>query len=258
MSTASTRANHLDADVIVIGGGAMGSAAAWQLAERGVDVLLLERFEPGHTRGASHGGSRIFRVSYADPVHIALAQEALGLWRGLEAAGGRSLLAITGGLDHGGSATLDDLHAGLRAAGITSHWLTPSEAEQRWPGIRVDTRALYHPDSGRLHADHAVASLQSVAAARGAVVRHHTQVSGIRVVDADEVQVLTADGRRLQARRAVVAVGAWTAPLLVGVVPLPRLRVTQEQPAHFTPHTDEAGWPSFGHLLAADSPGFGR
>ncbi len=59
-----------DADVIVIGGGAMGSAAAWQLAGRGPDVLLLERFEPGHTRGASHGASRIFRLSYPDPVHI--------------------------------------------------------------------------------------------------------------------------------------------------------------------------------------------
>jgi sarcosine oxidase len=257
MSALRPRPDRLDADVIVIGGGAMGSAAAWQLAERGVDVLLLERFEPGHTRGASHGGSRIFRLSYADPVHIGLAREAQGLWRDLEAAAGQPLLNVTGGLDHGGSPALHTLHAGLEAAGVESHWLSPDEAERHWPGIRVDTLALFHPDSGRLHADHAVAALQSVATARGAVIRHQTQVTGIRVVDADSVELQTADGTRLRARRAVVAVGAWTAHLLVGVVPLPRLRVTQEQPAHFSPLAGEDGWPSFGHLLAPQAPGYG-
>ena len=246
----------LDADVIVIGGGAMGSAAAWQLAERGIDVLLLERFEPGHSRGASHGGSRIFRLSYPDPVHIGLAQEALGLWRELEQATDTSLLTITGGVDHGSSPGLYDLHAGLQAAGITSLWLGPDEAERRWPGIRIDSKALYHPDSGRLHADHAVAALQSAATARGGVVRHRTQVSGIRVLDADAVEVRTQSGALLRARRAVVAVGAWTAPLLVGVVPLPRLRVTQEQPAHFAPTASEAGWPSFVHQIAPQADGY--
>jgi sarcosine oxidase len=250
---------RLDADVIVIGGGAMGSAAAWQLAERGIDVLLLERFEPGHTRGASHGASRIFRLSYPDPVHIALATEALGLWRDLERASGQSLLTVTGGVDHGGSPSLPALHAGLTTAGVESHWLSPDEAQRRWPGIRIDTRALFHPGSGRLHADHAVAALQQVAAQRGAVVRHHAQVTGLRVIDADAVEVTTADGQRARARRAVVAAGAWSAPLLTGVVRLPRLRVTQEQPAHFaaragTPGPDD--WPSFVHSIAPQAPGF--
>ena len=72
-------------DVIVVGGGAMGSAAAWQLAQRGADVLLFEQFEAGHTKGASHGASRIFRLSYKHQEYIQLAYEALGLWRELEA-----------------------------------------------------------------------------------------------------------------------------------------------------------------------------
>jgi sarcosine oxidase len=247
-----------DADVIVIGGGAMGSAAAWQLAERGVDVLLLERFQPGHVQGASHGASRIFRLSYSDPVHIGLAREALGLWRQLEQASGSDLLTITGGVDHGDPAALQTLHAGLAAEGVASEWLTPAEAEQRWPGFRIDTRALYHPDSGRLHADRSVAALQAAARDRGAVVRHETQVTSISVHDVDAVQIRTADGQVLRARRAVVAVGAWTRPLLVGVVPLPTLRVTQEQPAHFAPRADDTPWPSFVHQIAPDSPGFGK
>jgi sarcosine oxidase len=262
VSTASSKTGpnkiSLDADVIVIGGGAMGSAAAWQLAERGVDVLLLERFEPGHTRGASHGASRIFRLSYPDPVHIAMAQEALGRWRDLEQASGTSLLTITGGVDHGGSAELDELHTGLRAAGVASHWLTPDEAEQRWPGLRIDTRALFHPDSGRVHADHAVDALQAVTVARGGVVRHDTAVSGLRVIDDDAAEVRLEDGEPLRARRVVVAAGAWTVPLLTGVVPLPRLRVTEEQPAHFAAVPDEADWPSFVHRMAPDAAGSGK
>ena len=58
-------------ETIVVGGGAMGAATAWQLARRGREVALLERFEPGHRIGASHGASRNFNVSYEDEQHLA-------------------------------------------------------------------------------------------------------------------------------------------------------------------------------------------
>ena len=77
----------------------MGSAAAWWLARRGRQVVLLERFEQGHIRGSSHGGSRIFRFAYPDPDYVRLAQAALPLWRELEADAGRSLVETTGGID---------------------------------------------------------------------------------------------------------------------------------------------------------------
>src|ERR1700710_1683314 len=93
--------SEYDVDVVVVGGGAMGSAAAWQLARRGVDVTLLERFIPGHTNGASHGASRIFRVSYPDQVYVDLAREAHRYWLELEDLTGAELLTITGGVEHG-------------------------------------------------------------------------------------------------------------------------------------------------------------
>lgn len=65
-------------ETVVVGGGVMGSAAAWALASAGREVLLLERFEPGHVRGASHGASRIYRTTYTEPEYLDLAQEALG------------------------------------------------------------------------------------------------------------------------------------------------------------------------------------
>jgi sarcosine oxidase len=246
-----------DVDVVVVGGGLMGSAASWQLARRGVEVTLLEQFAPGHVNGASHGASRIFRLSYPDAVYIRLAQEALRYWRELEAETGEQLLTITGGLTHGDDPGLEDLAAGLASAGVAFDWLTPSAAEERWPGLRVDTRALLHPDSGRLHADRSVAALQSAAEKAGAHVRHRTPVRAIEVIGPDAVRVHTDDGD-YRARRVIAAVNGWATKLVGAFVPLPSLRVTQEQPAHFAmlPGFDE--WPSFVHRFAEGSPAAAR
>src|SRR5882672_7296132 len=94
-------------DVVVIGAGAMGSSTAWWLARRGVDVVLLEQFEPGHTRGSSHGGTRIFRFAYYDPIYVRMAQASLPLWRELEDDAGEPLLDTTGAVDHGNANSID-------------------------------------------------------------------------------------------------------------------------------------------------------
>lgn len=239
-------------DVVVVGGGAMGSAATWQLTKRGVDVTLLERFEPGHTNGASHGTSRIFRLSYSDPTYIQLARLALVQWRELEAETDTGLLTTTGGIDHGDHPHLDDLADALAARNVRRSWLRPDEAAERWPGMRFDRRVLFYPDSGRLHADRAVSTLQGAAVKRGAVVRHRTRVRSIEVTGDDAVLVHT-DDETYHARRVIVAANAWAPGLVGGLVPLPTLRVTQEQPAHFAPRNADATWPTFGHRFRAGS-----
>ena len=217
----------IEADVVVVGGGVMGSAAAWQLAARGADTVLLERFEPGHVRGASHGASRMFRYAYPDPFYVDLVARSLPLWREIETASSTSLLTITGGVDHGDSAGTQAIADAMDAAGAQRQWVDPDEAAQRWPGLRFATPVLYHPDSGRLNADAAVLALQRVAAAHGARVQHRARVTR---VEPGEVSV-GADTYR--ARRIVVAAGAWTRSLLgERLIALPPLRVTQEQPLH--------------------------
>jgi sarcosine oxidase len=78
-------------DLVVVGGGAMGLATAWAAAFR-ARVVLVERFDQGHHRGASHGGERIFRHAYADVAYVDLALAAEEGWQALERAAGRPLL----------------------------------------------------------------------------------------------------------------------------------------------------------------------
>src|SRR5882672_11325153 len=86
-------------DVIVAGLGAMGSAGVFHLAARGLRVLGLDRFQPPHTFGSSHGRTRIIREAYFEhPLYVPLVQRAYQLWGDLEHASGRELLRIAGGL----------------------------------------------------------------------------------------------------------------------------------------------------------------
>ncbi|MBO9569798.1 MAG: FAD-dependent oxidoreductase [Cellulomonas iranensis] len=256
-------------DHVVVGGGVMGSAAAWHLARRGRDVVLLERFAPGHVHGASHGASRIYRTTYPEPVYLDLAQEALRWWRELEAATGVALLEITGGVSHAHAGTpsaarAEAVAAAFAARGIAHAWLTPDAAAERWPGLRFEGRVLHETaTAGRLHADRAVTALQRAAAAHGADVRHEAPVRHLEPVPGG-VRVVTRHGD-LVARRVVVTVGAWSAglvgPLLaappagsrtgphVGPEDVLPLVVTQEQPAHLAARDPAllATWPSFTH-----------
>jgi len=240
-------------DHLVVGGGVMGSAAAWQLARRGRDVLLLERFEPGHVHGASHGASRIYRTTYAEPEYLDLAQEALGLWRELEAESGLGLLDVTGGLSHGRRDTAaerrtDAIAAAFSARGVDHEWLDPAAAAERWPGLRFEGRVLHEPGAGRLHADRAVAAFQGAAATHGAEVRHRSPVRHLERVPGG-VRVVTETGD-VVARVVVLTVGAWSAGLLTGALDheLPVV-VTQEQPAHFAVRAGlpPGDWPAFTH-----------
>ncbi|NEE50012.1 FAD-dependent oxidoreductase, partial [Streptomyces sp. SID8455] len=164
-----------------------------------------------HDRGSSYGTSRIFRLAYAEPSYTELALRALPLWRRLEEESGQPVLTLTGAVDHGLPRAVDRLADVLAAAGRSAQRLSPGEVAERWPGLRADTTALYHPDAGRVHADDAVSALLKAAGQRGAEVRHGVRVTEIRhtgrtgggvtvVTDADEA--LTADA-------VVVAVGGW-------------------------------------------------
>ncbi len=229
------------ADVIVIGAGAMGSSTAWWLARRGVDVVLFEQFAPGHTNGSSHGGTRIFRFAYYDPIYVRMAQAALPLWRELEADAGEPLLDITGAVDHGNPESIARVAAALDACDAPYELLRPDEATERWPAMRFEGQVLYHPDGGRCRAGATVAALQRRAAHHGADVRFGARAA--LTVHADSVDVRAGDDT-WTAPVAVVTAGAWVTHVLGDLAP--PVTVTQEQVQHFTPVVDQE-WPSFIH-----------
>ncbi|MET0954527.1 MAG: FAD-dependent oxidoreductase, partial [Cryobacterium sp.] len=242
-------------DTLVIGGGAMGSAAAWQLARRGRDVTLLERFAPGHTNGASHGASRNFNLSYSDPTYVAMLIEALRLWRELEDETDTRLLEQVGLVNHGAGQPFAQVHAALAAVGFDPEMLSVDAAAERWPGIRFDTEVLYTPEAGRVNANASVTALQTAAAALGARVEHGMPVTRITVAGEDRVLVDTGT-EQFEARRVIVTLGAWTSSLLGGLLPLPKLVVTQEQPAHFAVLDTSFTWPGFNHGYRPGAAGY--
>ena len=75
-------------EAIVVGLGAMGSAALRSLAARGIRALGLDRHEPGHDRGSSHGRSRVIRQAYFEhPDYVPLLREAYEGYERLEEIG---------------------------------------------------------------------------------------------------------------------------------------------------------------------------
>src|SRR6201999_1834256 len=123
------------ADLIIVGAGLAGSAAGPRAAARGLDVVVLEAFGPGHRNGSSHGSARIFRRAYPDPLYVRLTGQSETRWRALEAAAGQDLLTLTGGIDCGAAREPELLHAVLTECGVPADLLPEQAAAERWPFI---------------------------------------------------------------------------------------------------------------------------
>ena len=127
------------ADVAVIGAGLNGLATAWALDRAGVDVVVYEQFEPGHTRGSSHGRTRIFRLAYPEEAWVRFALDALDGWRELERESGEELLVLSGLLELYREGVQSSQEA-LEACGATYDLLTRAETEERF-GVVPDRTA---------------------------------------------------------------------------------------------------------------------
>lgn len=136
-------------DCIVIGVGGVGSAATYQLARRGVDVLGIEQFDIPHSNGSSQGYSRLIRLTqYENPVYAPLVKRAYQLWHALEERTGRDVLQKTGALDIG---MPDGELLGGSVDSCNAHELLSATAvNQRFPAFELPDcyRPVYQPDGG--------------------------------------------------------------------------------------------------------------
>jgi sarcosine oxidase len=218
----------------VLGLGGIGSAAAYRLSWRAPgEVIAFDRFELGHSRGASEDHSRIIRRSYNTPGYVRLASEAYRAWEEVEAQSGADLVLRTGGLDlwpEGAAIPRADYADSLRAEGVPFEELDAEEVMRRWPPWRLDdgTRAIFQEDGGVVAASLANRVHRDLAAAHGAVLRDRARVTAIR--DGGGELEVEAAGDRYRVGSLVVATDAWTNQVLatLDARPLP-LTMTREQ-----------------------------
>jgi len=233
---------RLVADVVIVGIGGLGSAAAAALAERGRRVVGFEQFEPLHDRGSSHGTERIVRSAYTDAMYTRLAHESVARWRDLERASDSTLLTVCGGIDTGYSDELAMIAANFVEVGVPHELLDEVDAVRMFPGFRFDHPVLWQPEAATVHADGALAAFQRVAVARGADLRFGARVTDI--VTSESGAIVRADGVEVSAGCVVFTTGAWADRLLGDEFRLPPLTVTDEQVFYFRPRR-EFRWPTF-------------
>jgi sarcosine oxidase len=224
-------------DVIVAGIGAMGSAAVWHLARRGLKVLGLERFDIPHAMGSSHGVNRIIRLAYFEhPLYVPLLRRAYELWRETEQAFGEQLLHITGGIDAGpsdGRIVAGSLRA-CREHDLPHELMDARELARRHPGYRLADGhvANYQADAGFVMSERAIVAHAQMAMAAGAEIHGREAITGWEPTAGGGVRVTTTRGA-YEAGRLIISTGAWIGD---HAAPQARLAVPERQiPAHFTP-----------------------
>jgi sarcosine oxidase len=208
-------------DVIVLGLGGMGSAAAAHLAARGQRVLGLEQFMPAHDRGSSHGESRIIRQAYfEDPAYVPLLLRSYELWQDLD-RDRPGVLTITGGLMIGraDSATVSGSLRSAQWWDLPYEMLDAAQLRRRFPVLRPtdETTALYEARGGFTRPEQTVLAHLDRAAARGADLRFGEKVIGWHASSAGEGVTVRTHSGEYEAGRLVIAPGAWAPELLPGL-----------------------------------------
>ncbi len=226
-------------DYVVAGLGALGSATAYELAGRGHRVIGLERFELGHTNGASHDTSRILRHSYHTPAYVRLTQDAYADWARLERTSGRDLVTKVGGLDlfpPDAAIPAIDYTDSLTEVGIEHEVLDAAAVAARWPqfDLASDVMALYQRDAAIVPAGLGTRTMQEQATRLGADLRPHSPVTGVRDLGEDGVEVETAAGT-IRCRGLVVCADAWVNDVVGHLGVRVPIEVTLEQVTYFEP-----------------------
>ncbi len=231
-------------DYVVAGLGALGSATCMELARAGHRVVGLDRFELGHSRGASHDTSRILRHSYHTPGYVRLTQNAYADWARLERDSDTTLMTVVGGLDlfpEGAAISPVDYTDALDEVGIVYDVLDAASVTSRWPQFRLPEglMALHQADAAIVPAGHGTRVMQDEARRHGADLREMSPVLAVRDLGAKGIAIDTPHGL-LHCDGLVLCLDAWTNDILSGLGHGIPLEVTLEQVTYFEPPDPEA------------------
>jgi len=224
----------------------MGAAALYQLALRNIQAIGIDRFDPPHDRGSTHGETRVTRQAVGEGAQfVPLALRSHEIWRALEHASGTTLLVACGELLIGPENSPAGLHqkpgffrqtrAVAERFGIACELLDRDALAARFPQftrLAPDDAGLFEPGGGYLYVERCVEAQLAQARRLGATTIVNTNVTGIAPAGGG-VRIATTSGD-VFAKEAIVAAGAWTAALLGP--PFDRLlRVTKQELFWFEP-----------------------
>jgi len=231
------------ADILVIGLGAMGSAALYQLAKRGVKAVGLDRFAPPHTMGSSHGETRITRQAVGEGRdYVPLVLDTHRIWRELEAETSAELLNPCGLVvmapgvgetsHHGKPDFVKRSIAAARDFGIAHEVIDGREVAHRFPqflNLEGNEKAYYEPGGGYVYPERCIKAQLTRAEQLGATIRTGVEVLSI-VQRGSAVRVETSSGT-FEADQVVVSAGGWNAHLLGA--PFDRVLTVKRQVLHW-------------------------
>lgn len=238
------------ADVAVVGAGIAGAAAAHYLARGGASVVLVDRGHPGH--GATGRSAGFLTSQHWSPLDRLLTRLSRALCAEVGPDGPAGIhrtgfLRVTA--EAGDAPVLKERARALAAEGHRAEVLSPRKLRRRFPWMGVEGLAggLYTPDDGYVDPYDVTVALVDRAKAAGCRLAVNRPVTSLRVEGGRVVALDTTDGP-VEAKRVVVAAGAWTRPLLqtAGVdLPLKPYRV---QALVTAPLPDLRGLPLFHEL----------
>ncbi len=209
-------------DVVVVGGGAIGLCSAWRLAQRGADVLVVDRADPpaGATRVAAGMLAPVGELAFGEPellkMTLAAAERYPDFVAELEAASGLNTGYVRHGalhiaLDRDEAAELRRVHDLQRSLGLGAEWLPPRRCRELEPGLTPSFNGGVHaPGEAAIDPRRMTAALLAALAGEGSEVRRGVEVAAA-LLDGERIEgVRTASGEELRAATVVLASGAWS------------------------------------------------
>lgn len=217
-------------DVIVLGGGTMGTAAAYYLSKENKRVLVIDQFSIPNTYGSHHGHTRMFRLGNGNGgQYVPLGKESLRLWKELEEISGKTLYQKVGALTvgHQNSEFVSEAIKSSINNGLVYEEMNAKMITERWPGISIpdDYYGCYDPESGFLFSEECIQTYKEEAIKLGADVFENQAVVDIDIKD-NQVTIFTASNH-YTAEKLIVTAGAWVPKLLQSIdLPIKPLRKT--------------------------------
>src|SRR5215510_9431631 len=224
-------------DIVIVGAGVMGAAAACEVAGEGARVALIDQSTLPNPRAASVDHSKVVRFAYPDPLYVTLAVDALDRWRRLEEETSTRLLTHTGTLllgKHRPSFETECYEA-LRSLGLEAELLNSHEVVSRFPQFNPEAFSfgVYDPSGAILHAETALRALIDLARLRGVEIIERERVIAIKQAPSSRVLFITESGEEFTSERAMIASGPWSRKLLPDIAD--KLTTTRPELVYFEP-----------------------